>query len=87
MIGNDIVDLQLAAESKRWLSLRLWEKVFTSDEQDQIRSSQDPHSVIWRLWSMKESAYKAYVRKCAKTFLDPLRMKCKIYSKVVPIVI
>lgn len=83
MIGNDIVDLQLAAKSPRWLTKRVWDKVFIQTEQDYIQQCADLNLAVWRLWSMKESAYKAYVRKFARTFLNPLRIECSIHSKSV----
>lgn len=81
MVGNDIVDLRLASKSGRWQSKRLWDKVFTLGEQKYLRKSLNADVEIWRLWSMKESAYKVYVQKYATAFFNPRRIECLINSE------
>ena len=81
MIGNDIVDLQLAAEQSNWKRKRFLDKVFTESEQQLIIQTVDSNNMVWRLWSMKESAYKAYVRDHRHTFFNPLKLKCSIKNK------
>ncbi|RZS93829.1 4'-phosphopantetheinyl transferase family protein [Aquimarina brevivitae] len=63
MIGNDIVDLQLAAKQSNiyrngWLS-----KLFTAEECQTIEKAKLPETMVWILWSQKEAAYKAHQRK------------------------
>lgn len=53
LIGNDVVDLHLASEK---VNQRFIQRVFTDDEQYLIK--QTSASMLWRLWSAKETAYK-----------------------------
>lgn len=59
MIGNDVVDLRLAATQSNWERSGYLDKLFTRDEQRQILKAADPAKMLWLLWSMKEAAYKA----------------------------
>ena len=63
MIGNDIVDLQEARLKSNWERPGFLEKVFSSTEQNLIHQSEHPSQIVWRLWTMKESAYKFYLQK------------------------
>ncbi|MBW1298393.1 4'-phosphopantetheinyl transferase family protein [Aquimarina litoralis] len=63
MIGNDVVDLKLASGQSNWRRKGWLQKVFTTSEQDIIASSLDPNFKVWKLWSMKEAAYKAHQRR------------------------
>lgn len=63
MIGNDIVDLQLAARQSNWRRKGFLEKVFSAGERQYISASKDSHRMVWLLWSMKEAAYKAHQRQ------------------------
>ncbi len=81
MIGNDIVDLQLAAQQSNWQRKGYLDKIFTPYEQDLISKSSNKAKKIWLLWSMKESAYKAYLQKYPKRFFAPKKLKCNILSK------
>lgn len=63
MIGNDIVDLHLAASQASWKRKGFLEKVFTPSERELIEASEIRFLYIWLLWSMKEAAYKAHQRK------------------------
>ena len=74
MIGNDIIDLQLAAVQSNWTRKGFLEKVFTSFEQQQILSSKDPSLLVWLLWSMKEAGYKAHQRQ----FSLPRKLNWKV---------
>ena len=62
MIGNDIVDLEFAKHNSRWREQRFLDKLFSEEEQDFILSDGHRFQNIWRLWSMKESAYKIISR-------------------------
>lgn len=62
MIGNDVVDLRLAALQSNWRRKGFLEKVFSAAEQEIITTSNDPDVQVWLLWSMKEAAYKAHQR-------------------------
>jgi len=78
MIGNDVIDLQLAAIQSNWQRPGFREKVFTDAENRLIDGAEDPFGTVWRLWSMKESGYKAYMRLHPKRFFDPKKMACSI---------
>ena len=63
MIGNDVVDLQLASRQSNWRRKGFLEKVFSAEEQQQIIASTKPDGLVWLFWSMKEAAYKAHQRR------------------------
>ncbi len=77
MIGNDIVDLQLASIQSNWQRRGWLQKIFTQLEQKEIYNSSSPDLQVWKFWSMKEAAYKAHQR-CfyhAPTF-NPNKIEC-----------
>ncbi|MUP45711.1 4-phosphopantetheinyl transferase family protein [Gramella sp. BOM4] len=79
MIGNDIIDLELAFKIEKSSIPRFLDKVFLAGEQEYIQSSKDPEREIWRLWSMKESAYKAQQRvQRFERRLNPLHFECML---------
>ncbi|PQJ76884.1 4'-phosphopantetheinyl transferase family protein [Polaribacter glomeratus] len=81
MIGNDIVDLELAKTQSNWQRKGFLEKQFTADEQKSILNSENPFLQVWLFWSMKEAAYKCYVQEFQKRFFAPKKFSCKILSK------
>lgn len=80
MIGNDVVDLSLAKKTSNWKRPRFRDKSFTEGEQLVISNSLDKDRMVWRLWSMKEAAYKAYVREFENPFFNPKKLSCKLIS-------
>ncbi len=86
MIGNDIVDLKLAAKQSNWKRDRFLDKVFTKGEQELIFNAKTPFKMVWMLWSMKESAYKMYVQQISKRFFNPKILHCKLISETEGIV-
>lgn len=80
MIGNDVVDLELAQIESNWRRTGFLNRVFYEYEQDKILSATNQDVMVWLLWSMKEAAYKAHQRlhdlprkldwKRQKTFLE-----------------
>lgn len=78
MIGNDIVDLKQAAKDSNWKRPRFLDKVFTKVEQSIISSSENKDQTVWLLWSMKEAAYKAYVREFEHPFFNLKRIQCQL---------
>jgi phosphopantetheinyl transferase (holo-ACP synthase) len=78
MIGNDIVDLQLAKLQSNWQRPRFIEKIFTKEEQDFIKIAQNPALEIWKLWSRKEAAYKIYNRETGIRGYFPWKLECSI---------
>jgi len=80
MIGNDIVDLKIAAKESNWKRPRFLNKVFTTDEQELIANASNQHQTVWLLWSMKEAAYKIHVQQSGIRFFNPLKLACNFDS-------
>ena len=78
MIGNDIVDLQLAKTQSNWHRPRFLEKIFTEEEREFIYISESPELEIWKLWSRKEAAYKIYNRETGIRGFFPWKLVCNI---------
>lgn len=75
MVGNDIVDLDLA-DKDAYKRERFLNKVLLPSEQKLVWDSEDPCTFLWVLWSMKESAYKLHFRKHLTRALNPIRFTC-----------
>lgn len=80
MTGNDIVDIQVAAAESNWRRKGFLEKICTPQEQLYINNAATPDSMVWRLWTMKESAYKIYTRQYGGRFFAPQKFSCTILS-------
>tara|TARA_A100001015_G_C14954974_1_gene698381 strand:- start:482 stop:1036 length:555 start_codon:yes stop_codon:yes gene_type:complete len=80
MIGNDIIDLKLAKKESNYLRAGFLEKQFSSNEQALIKSTSNTFLLVWRLWSMKEAAYKIYTQQNENRFFAPKKFDCKISS-------
>lgn len=78
MIGNDIVDIAEAKQKSNWQRPRFLEKLFTLQEQQLIKNSENPFLMVWRLWSMKESAYKLYIQINPSRFYNPKAFECSV---------
>jgi phosphopantetheinyl transferase (holo-ACP synthase) len=78
MVGNDIVDIKEAKLKSYWQRPRFLEKLFTLQEQQYIHNSENPFLMVWRLWSMKEAAYKLYTQLKPSRFYNPKQFECKI---------
>lgn len=78
MIGNDIVDLKEAAAKSNWQRQGFLDKLFTTEEQQYISNSNNPFIMVWRLWSMKEAAYKLYTQLYPSRFYNPKQFQCTI---------
>jgi phosphopantetheinyl transferase (holo-ACP synthase) len=76
MIGNDIVDLDLARKVSNWKRKGYLEKIFSSSERILIQNNSNPELMVWNLWSRKEAAYKIYNRQTGISGFFPLRIKC-----------
>ncbi|CAL1519726.1 4'-phosphopantetheinyl transferase superfamily protein [Chitinophaga sp. MM2321] len=76
MIGNDVVDLQLAATESRWQRKGYLDKVYTPAEQARILADEVPDTVVWLLWSSKEAVYKIVNRATKTKFYAPLKFEC-----------
>lgn len=80
MIGNDIVDRAQARQESNWQRKGFLDKLFTTDEQQLIRSASDSDAIVWLLWSMKESAYKVVVRETGQRFFAPTKLICHLQA-------
>lgn len=82
MIGNDIIDLAEAKVKSSWKRRGFLEKIFTEEEQSFILKSDYPETMVWLFWSMKESAYKAYLQQNKKFLFHPLKFNCTVLHQV-----
>jgi phosphopantetheinyl transferase (holo-ACP synthase) len=83
MIGNDIIDLELAAKESNWLRPGYLNKIFTADEQSTILTAPDPTVMVWLLWSCKEAVYKIVHRHTRRRTYAPLHFNCSLSSNTV----
>ena len=82
MTGNDIIDLAVASATSNWKRKGFLEKIFTQQEQYLIAEAPDAQQMVWRLWSMKESAYKLYIRQFGGRFFAPKKFICEINNEL-----
>jgi phosphopantetheinyl transferase (holo-ACP synthase) len=80
VVGNDIIDIKETQRSTNWERRGFIQKIFSIKEQNLIRASADPFTTVWRLWSMKESAYKVYIQAGGERFFGPTRIECSFNS-------
>ena len=80
MIGNDIVDLNLAETESNWQREGFLKKQFTKKEQSLILKAKDSFETVWKLWSMKEAAYKIWVQQNKKRIFAPQKFECELYE-------
>ncbi|WP_232726990.1 4'-phosphopantetheinyl transferase superfamily protein [Flavobacterium sp. 1] len=76
MIGNDIIDLDLARKESNWKRKGFLEKIFSLEEQAMIHGDPNPELVVWNLWSRKEAAYKIYNRHTGIRGYFPWLLQC-----------
>ena len=78
MIGNDIIDLSLAKTESNWKRRGFLEKQFSANEQHFILNAPNSFEMVWRLWSMKEAAYKIFTQQHSVRFFAPKKFECKL---------
>jgi phosphopantetheinyl transferase (holo-ACP synthase) len=76
MIGNDVVDLELAAKESNWERKGFLNKIFTPHEQLLVLSAPNASLMVWNLWSRKEAAYKIFNRQTGIRTYAPLQLSC-----------
>lgn len=76
MIGNDIIDLNLAKTQSNWKRKGYLDKIFTSKEQSFIFKSSNPNEMVWSLWSRKEAVYKILIQQGKKSGYFPIKIEC-----------
>lgn len=77
MIGNDVVDLQVASRESNWRRKGYLLKVFATAERQMITRSKEPDTLVWLLWSMKEAAYKINSRMTGTRSFAPASLLCQ----------
>lgn len=80
MVGNDIVDIDETKRTTNWERPGFLNKVCTTKERSMIAASPDPFKTVWRLWGMKESAYKVFIQAGGTRFFDPTKIECSFDS-------
>lgn len=75
MIGNDVIDLDLAKKESNWKRKDYLNKLFTPFEQNLIQKAANQDEMVWMLWSIKESVYKAYQRMNYNEGFYPTKIK------------
>lgn len=78
MIGNDVVDLSLAATESNWRRRGYLDKLFSPAEQRLITAACDRDVMVWMLWSAKEAAYKMIHRATRQRTYAPLRYRVQL---------
>jgi phosphopantetheinyl transferase (holo-ACP synthase) len=76
MIGNDVVDLNLAGKESNWQRKGFLSKIFTKNEQTLIQNSENQEIAVWNLWSRKEAAYKIWNRETGIRKFNPIQFEC-----------
>ena len=80
MIGNDVVDIQLAKIESNWRRKGYLDKIFTEKEQFYISNSLEPDIAVWNLWSRKEAAYKIWNSLTGLRKYNPLKLECQDFE-------
>jgi len=80
MIGNDVIDLDLAKVESNWQRKGFLDKIFTPNEQNLILSSEKPTIMVWTLWSRKEAVYKIIRQEKGIRGFYPLRIENSNYE-------
>lgn len=81
MIGNDIVDLDVARCQSNWQRKGFLDKIFTIKEQRLILDAENPELFVWNLWTRKEAAYKIFNRSTQIRAFIPLRIECNVINE------
>lgn len=76
MIGNDVIDLNLAKTESNWQRKGFLNKIFTKNEQILIQNSKNKELTVWNIWSRKEAAYKIWNRETGIRKLNPTQFEC-----------
>ena len=83
MVGNDIIDIKQTQLDSDWRRPGFVQKVFNQQERSVITEATDPFHAVWRMWSMKESAYKLYLQLNPRQarFFNPSKIACELFSE------
>ncbi|WP_316800458.1 4'-phosphopantetheinyl transferase superfamily protein [Pedobacter frigidisoli] len=78
MLGNDVVDLNLAAKQNNFRRANYLNKIFSPEEQQLVYDSDCADLMVWLIWSMKEAAYKIVNRNTRHRFYNPTSFRCAV---------
>jgi phosphopantetheine--protein transferase-like protein len=72
-LGNDIVDLTDPRHSGKARDDRFLRRVYSLEEREEIRSSENPDLALWIRWAAKEAAFKTVSKSLGvpPTFVHP----------------
>lgn len=82
MIGNDVVDLATAKKESNWKRKGFLAKLFTAFEQELIKNAINQEEMVWTLWSIKESTYKAYQRMHYNRGFYPIKIEIQSLERI-----
>lgn len=76
MIGNDIVDLNLAKTESNWQRKGYLNKIMSEREQTLLKNAVNKELAVWNFWSRKEAVYKLLLQKGANPGYYPIKIEC-----------
>jgi len=76
-IGNDIIDIHSLSQHPRSGQPRFRNKTLSKSEIKWLLTSTNPAFDIWKLWALKESAYKCYFQQTRHRFFSPKKFICQ----------
>jgi hypothetical protein len=78
MLGNDVIDLGDPETRPGAHHPRFDARVFTPDERAALASAAHPERLRWRLWALKEAAYKCLKKLAPETCFSPRRFAVRL---------
>jgi phosphopantetheinyl transferase (holo-ACP synthase) len=78
VIGNDVIDLNVARLESNWQRPGFLSKIFSVKEQFYIETAKDQEQMVWKLWSQKEAVYKIFNRETGTRVFNPIQFECSI---------
>lgn len=85
LIGNDLVDLRLAAIESNWRRKGYITKICTPEEQKLVLEAAMPDEMLWLIWTMKEAACKIVQRSTGIRKYEPLNFCCTLNTQDIEI--
>lgn len=80
MIGNDIVDLRIVLPENNAANIQYLQKICTDKEIALINAASIPNIMLWRIWTMKEAAYKIASKKADFRLFNPKKFNTEIIN-------
>ena len=78
MLGNDVIDLGDPETLACALHPRFDARVFTPGEREALARAAQPERLRWRLWALKEAAYKCLKKLAPRTVFSPQRFSVQL---------